>query len=148
MKCGSTTLTGSLSGLKLRLHGFHVHALGDTTNGYMSDRPHFNPVGKEHGASEEENHHAGDLGNVIVGEEYMDYLRTINFKIIPLTGSNSIVGMTVVVHIDPDDLGKGGYELSKRIGNASGRVACQNKTQKLERIKGRRLSFMVGCMML
>lgn len=85
--------------------------------------PHFNPAGKEHGAPEDENRHAGDLGNVIVGED-----GTVNFKIvdkqIPLTGSNSIVGRAVVVHADPDDLGKGGHELSKSTGNAGGRVAC------------------------
>ena len=33
---GPTTVTGSLAGLKPGLHGFHVHALGDTTNGCMS----------------------------------------------------------------------------------------------------------------
>ncbi|KAG6521454.1 hypothetical protein ZIOFF_018573 [Zingiber officinale] len=33
---GPTTITGSITGLKPGLHGFHVHALGDTTNGCMS----------------------------------------------------------------------------------------------------------------
>lgn len=33
---GPTTVTGTISGLKPGLHGFHVHALGDTTNGCMS----------------------------------------------------------------------------------------------------------------
>lgn len=33
---GPTSVTGSVSGLKPGLHGFHVHALGDTTNGCMS----------------------------------------------------------------------------------------------------------------
>lgn len=33
---GSTTVTGNISGLKAGLHGFHVHALGDTTNGCLS----------------------------------------------------------------------------------------------------------------
>lgn len=33
---GPTTVTGNLSGLKPGLHGFHAHALGDTTNGCLS----------------------------------------------------------------------------------------------------------------
>ena len=32
---GPTTVTGTITGLKPGLHGFHVHALGDTTNGCM-----------------------------------------------------------------------------------------------------------------
>nr|GEX66989.1 superoxide dismutase [Cu-Zn] [Tanacetum cinerariifolium] len=34
-----TTVIGQLSGLKPRAHGFHVHALGNTTNGCMSTGP-------------------------------------------------------------------------------------------------------------
>lgn len=102
---GPTTVTGNVSGLKPGLHGFHVHALGDTTNGCMStgifrsllllyscfcalkivicyfsdcliscqifSGPHFNPAGKEHGAPTDENRHAGDLGNITVGDDGM-----------------------------------------------------------------------------
>ncbi|KAI4372600.1 hypothetical protein MLD38_010811 [Melastoma candidum] len=120
---GPTTVTGSLSGLKPGLHGFHVHALGDTTNGCMSTGPHFNPAGKEHGAPEDENRHAGDLGNVTVGDDGTATFTIID-KQIPLCGPNSIIGRAVVVHADPDDLGKGGHELSKSTGNAGGRIAC------------------------
>ncbi|WZZ56892.1 hypothetical protein YC2023_056999 [Brassica napus] len=115
---GVTSVTGTVSGLKPGLHGFHVHALGDTTNGCMSTGPHFNPDGKQHGAPEDANRHAGDLGNIIVGDDVLVY-RTATFTItdcqIPLSGPNSIVGRAVVVHADPDDLGKGG------------RVACGPK---------------------
>ncbi|RLN33816.1 superoxide dismutase [Panicum miliaceum] len=120
---GPTTVTGSISGLKPGLHGFHVHALGDTTNGCMSTGPHFNPAGKEHGAPEDENRHAGDLGNVTVGEDGVANVDIADCQI-PLTGPHSIIGRAVVVHADPDDLGKGGHELSKSTGNAGGRVAC------------------------
>ncbi|XP_020548659.1 superoxide dismutase [Cu-Zn]-like [Sesamum indicum] len=111
---GPTTVTGNLSGLKPGLHGFHVHALGDTTNGCMSTGPHFNPAGKEHGAPDDEVRHAGDLGNVTVGEDGTASF-TIVDNLIPLSGPNSI---------DPDDLGRGGHELSKTTGNAGGRIAC------------------------
>ncbi|CAK7340851.1 unnamed protein product [Dovyalis caffra] len=120
---GPTTVTGSVSGLKPGLHGFHVHALGDTTNGCMSTGPHFNPAGKEHGAPADENRHAGDLGNITAGDDGTATFTIIDGQI-PLTGPNSIVGRAVVVHSDPDDLGKGGHELSKTTGNAGGRVAC------------------------
>ncbi|XP_057961039.1 superoxide dismutase [Cu-Zn] 4A isoform X2 [Malania oleifera] len=120
---GPTTVTGCVSGLKPGLHGFHVHALGDTTNGCMSTGPHFNPAAKEHGAPEDENRHAGDLGNITAGPDGTAKF-TITDSQIPLVGPNSIVGRAVVVHVDPDDLGKGGHELSKSTGNAGGRIAC------------------------
>lgn len=120
---GPTTVTGNVSGLKPGLHGFHVHALGDTTNGCMSTGPHFNPNGKDHGAPDDEVRHAGDLGNITAGEDGTATF-TIVDKQIPVSGPHSIVGRAVVVHADPDDLGRGGHELSKATGNAGGRIAC------------------------
>ncbi|KAL0323516.1 UNVERIFIED_CONTAM: Superoxide dismutase [Cu-Zn] 1 [Sesamum angustifolium] len=148
---GPTSVTGNLSGLKPGLHGFHVHALGDTTNGCLSTGPHFNPASKEHGAPDDEVRHAGDLAMsrlekmlmlllphleqhvlkhifVSLNSDTNGTAGTASFTIvdnqIPLSGPNSIVGRAVVVHADPDDLGRGGHELSKATGNAGGRVAC------------------------
>ncbi|KAK6235597.1 Superoxide dismutase [Theobroma cacao] len=107
---GQTSVTGNISGLKPGHHGFHVHALGDTTNGCMSTGPQFNPAGKEHGAPEDENGHAGDLGYVTVGDDGCASFSIIDRQI-PLTGPHSIIGRAVFVHADADDLGKGGHEL-------------------------------------
>ncbi|KAH7437643.1 hypothetical protein KP509_05G082500 [Ceratopteris richardii] len=89
----------------------------------MSTGGHFNPKGMEHGAPEDEIRHAGDLGNLVVGEDGSVDI-SITDSQIPLTGEDSIIGRAVVVHADEDDLGKGGHELSKSTGNAGGRLAC------------------------
>uniref|UniRef100_G3MMT8 Superoxide dismutase [Cu-Zn] n=2 Tax=Amblyomma TaxID=6942 RepID=G3MMT8_AMBMU len=116
-------VVGEIKGLGKGLHGFHIHEFGDNTNGCVSAGAHFNPHNKEHGAPADTNRHVGDLGNVIAGE---DGVAKVNIKdsIISLIGEHNIIGRSVVVHADPDDLGKGGHELSKTTGNAGARLAC------------------------
>ncbi|XP_055934185.1 superoxide dismutase [Cu-Zn]-like [Argiope bruennichi] len=116
-------VTGEISPLSKGLHGFHIHEFGDNTNGCISAGAHFNPFSKEHGAPEDENRHIGDLGNVEAGDDEVAKVN-ITDKLISLSGPLSIIGRSVVVHADPDDLGKGGHELSKTTGNAGGRLAC------------------------
>lgn len=104
-------------------HGFHIHEFGDNTNGCTSAGPHFNPNKKEHGAPDADIRHVGDLGNV---EADANGVAKINItdSLISLNGANSILGRTVVVHADVDDLGLGGHELSKTTGNAGARLGC------------------------
>jgi len=118
-------VTGQIEGLAPGQHGFHIHQFGDNTEGCTSAGPHFNPDGCTHGAPEDPKgaRHAGDLGNVIADENGKAAI-SICDKFISLDGENSILGRTVVVHADVDDLGKGGHELSKTTGNAGGRLAC------------------------
>ncbi|XP_043283204.1 superoxide dismutase [Cu-Zn] [Venturia canescens] len=116
-------VTGEVTGLKKGLHGFHIHEFGDNTNGCTSAGPHFNPLGKEHGGPEAVVRHVGDLGNVQAGDDGVAKV-DISDKQIQLQGAHSIIGRTLVVHADPDDLGKGGHELSKTTGNAGARLAC------------------------
>ncbi|KAG6751884.1 hypothetical protein POTOM_044095 [Populus tomentosa] len=124
---GATHVTGRITGLSPGLHGFHIHALGDTTNGCNSTGPHFNPLKKDHGAPSDNERHAGDLGNITAGSDGVAEVSIKDLQI-PLSGMHSILGRAVVVHADPDDLGKGGHELSKTTGNAGARVGCGNTT--------------------
>jgi Cu-Zn family superoxide dismutase len=104
------TVTGEISGLKPGLHGFHVHEFGDNTNGCISAGAHFNPFNKEHGGPEDTERHAGDFGNVTADESGIAKIN-ITDKQISLCGPLSVLGRTVVVHADPDDLGKGEFEI-------------------------------------
>ncbi|KAL0751316.1 hypothetical protein Bca101_033319 [Brassica carinata] len=120
---GTTHVTGKISGLSPGFHGFHIHSFGDTTNGCNSTGPHFNPLNRVHGPPNEEERHAGDLGNILAGSDGVAEI-SIKDKEIPLSGQYSILGRAVVVHGDPDDLGRGGHKLSKSTGNAGARVGC------------------------
>lgn len=116
-------VTGEISGLGQGLHGFHIHEFGDNTNGCTSAGAHFNPHGKEHGGPTDATRHVGDLGNVVADASGVAKVN-ITDSMISLTGDHSILGRSLVVHADPDDLGKGGHELSKTTGNAGARAGC------------------------
>ncbi|KAG1459254.1 hypothetical protein G6F56_006202 [Rhizopus delemar] len=111
------------TGLTEGKHGFHIHEFGDNTNGCISAGPHYNPHGKTHGAPEAEVRHAGDLGNITASASGEATLK-IEDSQIKLIGPHSIIGRTVVIHADEDDLGLGGHELSATTGNAGDRLAC------------------------
>ncbi|KZP01358.1 superoxide dismutase Cu-Zn, partial [Calocera viscosa TUFC12733] len=103
--------------------GFHIHELGDNTNGCVSAGPHFNPFKKTHGGPTDETRHVGDLGNVSTDGSGKATI-SITDSHLSLTGPLSIVGRTVVIHAGTDDLGKGGHADSLTTGNAGGRSAC------------------------
>ncbi|XP_030027241.1 superoxide dismutase [Cu-Zn]-like [Manduca sexta] len=117
-------VTGSITGLPEGRYGFHVHALGDVSTCNAAG-PHFNPDGDRHGGRDHSVRHVGDLGNVVfVGNE--NAVATLDFvdNIITLRGRNNILGRTLVLHEQEDDLGLGNHELSHISGNAGPRAAC------------------------
>lgn len=118
-------IKGEITGLTEGMHGFHIHEYGDNTNGCTSAGAHFNPNGTEHGSPQDcaTHRHAGDLGNV---KANCSGVASIDFKDkeITLHGDKSILGRTVVVHADQDDLGRGTCPESKLTGNAGARLAC------------------------
>uniref|UniRef100_A0AAF5Q5X8 Superoxide dismutase [Cu-Zn] n=2 Tax=Wuchereria bancrofti TaxID=6293 RepID=A0AAF5Q5X8_WUCBA len=121
-----TTINGEIKGLTPGLHGFHVHQYGDTTNGCISAGPHFNPYNKTHSDPTDEMRHVGDLGNIVAEGDGTAHIN-ISDKHVQLLGPNSIIGRSIVVHADQDDLGKGIGDKkneSLKTGNAGARVAC------------------------
>ncbi|KAM3506410.1 hypothetical protein MY11210_007560 [Beauveria gryllotalpidicola] len=119
-----TTITYNISGnATYAERGFHIHTFGDNTNGCTSAGPHFNPHGKKHGSPADEERYVGDMGNVRTDENGVAF-GIMTDTSIKLTGPQSVIGRTVVIHDGTDDLGRGGHEQSLITGNAGGRPAC------------------------
>ncbi|THH20110.1 hypothetical protein EW146_g1191 [Bondarzewia mesenterica] len=118
------TVAGNLQGLDpLAKRGFHIHQLGDVTNGCMSAGPHFNPFKNNHGAPSDAERHVGDLGN-IESDRSGAAKFTFEDSLLTLNGPLSIVGRTIVLHAGTDDLGRGDNAESLKTGNAGARSAC------------------------
>lgn len=66
--------------------------------GCMSSGPHFNPLGKTHGAPADETRHVGDLGNIIANETSVAKV-DIKDSMISLSGPFNIIGRTLVVSV-------------------------------------------------
>lgn len=112
-----------LTGVPPGEHGFHIHQSGDLREGCGSLCAHFNPYGKSHGGPKDKERHVGDLGN-IKPDIHGVVNKTLYDTKIKLSGKNSIVGRSVVIHADRDDLGLGGNAESLKTGNAGSRIAC------------------------
>jgi len=116
-------ISGRISGLSPGYHGFHIHQLGDMTNGCKSMKGHFNPLQLSHGSPEDETRHVGDLGNIVADTNGVASVEMVDHHI-SLNGIHSILGRGLVIHAGQDDMGKGGDEGSLKTGNAGARVAC------------------------
>ena len=111
-------VVGDFSGLEPGSHGFHIHEKGDcSAPDGSSAGGHFNPVGEDHGAPGDNEHHTGDLGNIVADESGKAHLEK-NFAFLDLSGEHSIIGRGVIIHQGEDDF-------STNPGGASGkRLAC------------------------
>lgn len=111
-------VTADISGLTPGKHAFHIHEYGDCSSpDANSAGNHFNPANKPHAGHDVPERHVGDLGNLDAdgtGRARLD----VNLDLIKLAGPNSVIGLAVIVHANPDDL------KSQPGGNAGGRVAC------------------------
>lgn len=112
-------VTGRITGLTPGAHGFHIHEKGNCASPDASSAGgHFNPSGAQHAGPYSENHHAGDLGNIIANTEGMAEF-TLEVRGLSLgTDKDSIVGRSVIVHAHPDDLA------TQPSGGSGDRLAC------------------------
>jgi Cu-Zn family superoxide dismutase len=111
-------VVADIQGLSKGKHGFHIHEFGDCSSADgMSAGGHFNPDGKSHGAPMDMSRHMGDMGNLEADESGKAHLEYVD-STIQLNGANSILGRSVIVHKNEDDL------KTQPTGNAGPRVAC------------------------
>lgn len=104
-------------------HGFHIHEKGNLlVKDCNGCKGHFNPYNKNHGDRKDKERHVGDLGNI---ESIHGQVKIVfRDNLIKLRGVNSIIGRSVVIHKDEDDLGKGDNKESLITGNAGSRLDC------------------------
>jgi Cu-Zn family superoxide dismutase len=106
-----------IQNLKPGKHGFHIHEKGDcSAPDAASAGGHFNPSHQHHGGPHTAERHLGDLGNIEAdasGKAHLDWKGKLQ-----LSGANSIIGKSVVVHEKEDDL------KTDPAGNSGARIAC------------------------
>ncbi len=114
-------------------HGFHIHRAGDLRGeGCAGACAHYHvgapathggpPPSRKHRhtrkkGNEKRNRHTGDLGNI----RGPTFTRTYH---IPNICPRDLWGRTLIVHADPDDLGRGPHADSHTTGHSGKRIAC------------------------
>src|SRR4030081_3288175 len=111
-------VVADVENLKPGKHGLHIHEKGDCSAPDASSAgAHFNPTHSHHGGPDTAGRHVGDFGNVEAdasGKVHFE-LKEKNLK---LSGPDSIMGKSVVVHEKEDDL------KTDPSGNSGARVGC------------------------
>ncbi|KAL0970126.1 hypothetical protein UPYG_G00237510 [Umbra pygmaea] len=113
-------IDGTVDGLEPGAHGLHIHTLGDLTQDCQSCGEHYNPYGRQHGAPQDTDRHVGDLGNIVAGADGRASFRLED----PQLKVWDVIGRSLVVDAEEDDLGRGDNSLSKQTGNSGQRLAC------------------------
>lgn len=111
-------IIADIEGLAPGKHGFHIHEFGDCGGEAASAAgAHFNPTRHEHAGPDNVNRHLGDLGNLIADEQGRAHYERID-QIIQLTGSETIVGRSIIVHEKEDDY------TTQPAGASGAKVSC------------------------
>lgn len=114
----------NLKGLTPGLHGFHIHETGNLLDKCGSCKAHFNPYNKNHGGPNSKERHVGDLGNIVANSKGV-VNQVLYDSLIKLRGTKcNIIGRSVVIHQDEDNLGIPGDPESLKTGRAGSRIGC------------------------
>jgi Cu-Zn family superoxide dismutase len=109
-------------------HGFHIHRAGDLRGeGCQGACDHWHKgkgaghkgTAAAHGGppGTKGPRHTGDLGNITLSNSpYTFQLKNVQV--------DELYGRSVIVHADPDDLGKGEHEDSLTTGHSGARIGC------------------------
>lgn len=112
----------TVKGLSPGEHGIHIHAVGKCEPpDFLSAGPHFNPTNKKHGLNNPEGPHAGDLPNLIVGEDGSAVYEHVTDRVTLTPGELSLFdedGSALIIHAGPDD------QITDPAGNSGARVLC------------------------
>jgi Cu-Zn family superoxide dismutase len=111
-------VTAQLQGLTPGKHGFHIHEHGNCSCPDANCAgDHYNPTHEPHGGPTDHKRHVGDFGNVEADNDGKVTITFIDTRA-KLNGPHSIIGRSVIVHAQPDDL------TTQPSGNAGARVGC------------------------
>ena len=114
----NVTVVGDLQNLSPGKHGFHIHEKDDcSAPDAASAGGHFNPAHQHHGGPDTAERHSGDLGNIEADDSGKAHLQWTGK--LSLSGADSIIGKSVVVHEKADDL------KTDPAGNSGARVAMR-----------------------
>ena len=118
-KADYVLITINVKGLKKNAkHGFHIHEAGDLREGCKSCCAHYNPTNTTHSGLD--GGHAGDLGNIKTDTQGICNMSIKTDKFIV----DEIIGRSIIIHEDEDDLGLGNFEDSSTTGHSGARIAC------------------------
>lgn len=115
---GGLRVTIDASGMPAGTHGAHLHTVGRCDGpDFTSAGPHWNPAASKHGSMNPQGPHAGDLPNLIVGNDGRGTLAVV-LAGATMDGVMDADGTAMVVHATADDL------MTDPSGNSGARVAC------------------------
>ncbi|HEY9764081.1 MAG TPA: superoxide dismutase family protein [Trichocoleus sp.] len=110
----------SFLGAPTGTHGFHIHAGSSCAEAGNAAGGHYNPDNVEHGLLIEQGFeaaHAGDLGNVVIGEDGTALYTALIPGLTLTNGQHPVANHAIILHANPDDF-------SQPVGNAGSRVGC------------------------